>query len=62
MPLYGYSCNDCGRSFDVLVFGGTDKDVSCPDCGADGVTKLMSLFATGGSVSRSDSCGSKYFS
>lgn len=62
MPLYAYSCNDCGRLFDVLVFSGTDRVVSCPNCGADDVTKLISSFATGGSGSGSDSCDSKYFS
>jgi putative FmdB family regulatory protein len=62
MPLYGYSCNKCGRLFNVLVFGGTDRVISCPDCGADNVTKLISSFATGGSGSRSGSCDSKHFS
>jgi putative FmdB family regulatory protein len=62
MPLYGYSCNKCGKSFEVLVFAGTEKDIICPDCGTDDVTKLISSFATGGSESKSGSCGSKYFS
>ncbi|UCE26612.1 MAG: zinc ribbon domain-containing protein [Candidatus Coatesbacteria bacterium] len=62
MPLYGYVCDDCGKVFEVLVFAGTDRDISCPDCGSGDVTKLVSSFSTGGSGSSSDSCGSKYFS
>lgn len=62
MPLFGYLCNECGKPFEVLVLAGNDKKVSCPECGAEDVTKLVSSFATGGSASKSGSCGSKNFS
>lgn len=62
MPLFGYLCNECGKTFEVLLLCGDDKKVCCPECGAEDVTKLISSFATGGSASGSGSCGSKYFS
>jgi putative FmdB family regulatory protein len=62
MPLFGYKCNNCGKVFEILVLGGTAEEVSCPECGAEDVTKLISSFATGGSDSKSNSCGSRYFS
>ena len=33
MPIYEYSCRDCGTSFEKLVRGGAA--VACPTCGHD---------------------------
>ena len=42
MPLYEYKCEQCGHSFERLVFH--DEEVRCPRC-RGGVRKLMSSFA-----------------
>lgn len=40
MPIFEYTCNDCGRKFDELVLGG--ETPACPKCGSQHVTKIMS--------------------
>ncbi|MDR1040562.1 MAG: zinc ribbon domain-containing protein [Deltaproteobacteria bacterium] len=43
MPIYEFTCRDCGKEFEELVLkdgeGGT-----CPSCGAAGAEKRMSRF------------------
>jgi putative FmdB family regulatory protein len=41
MPIYDFSCRDCGRAFDELVRAGTR--VQCPACGGARVERLLSL-------------------
>ncbi len=44
MPIFEFSCDQCGKQFERLVFK-SDEPVSCPACGQDKVTKLMSACA-----------------
>ncbi|MGE0451316.1 MAG: zinc ribbon domain-containing protein [Vicinamibacterales bacterium] len=42
MPLYEYRCSRCDHQFEALV-----RDVPplvCPQCGSDGLERLMSVF------------------
>jgi putative FmdB family regulatory protein len=49
MPLYEYTCRECGRRFEVLQRVGADgTGVACPGCGASHVTKQFSTFASSG--------------
>ena len=53
MPIYEYDCQDCGASFDKLVFlTSQPKPVVCPECSSRQVSKRLSLIAapTGGST------------
>jgi len=45
MPIYEYKCEKCGNSFEKLVFGSDKEPVSCPECKATDVKRLLS--ATG---------------
>ncbi len=48
MPIYEYRCAQCQETFEELVFNVAEiKELSCPRCGSDKVSKLMSAFATG---------------
>ena len=47
MPLYEYSCRDCGRRFEQIVFGKTVP--ACPSCESRKVSKLLSVFAVASS-------------
>ncbi len=49
MPIYEYHCSGCDRDFEVLVFQGDEQGVTCPDCGTEDVTRLMSSASIGGS-------------
>ena len=47
MPLYEYSCRECGRRFEVLQRIGADATgVVCPGCGTGTVSKQFSTFAS----------------
>ena len=45
MPMYDYSCGQCGRRFEELVTNSSQK-VVCPDCGSEDVEKEISLFSS----------------
>ncbi len=51
MPLHEFVCTDCGREFEELVFK-EEEIVSCPECGSNNASKLMSAcrFKTGGPI------------
>jgi putative FmdB family regulatory protein len=46
MPIYEYSCNNCGNCFEQLVFNSEDeKNITCGKCGAREVKKVISSFS-----------------
>lgn len=47
MPIFEYTCRECGHRFEALVFGGRTPD--CPECGSRRLEKLLSVFGVGGS-------------
>lgn len=63
MPLYEFTCEECGSTFEELVAAGLDGPrVRCPECGSEEIEKLVSRFAsggpsTGGGSSGDGSCG-----
>jgi putative FmdB family regulatory protein len=40
VPLYDFSCQKCGQSFEELVLGA--EAVACPKCGSESVERLIS--------------------
>jgi putative FmdB family regulatory protein len=44
MPIYEYRCQECGFKFDRFFrsMDAATEDVSCPDCGAGEVRRLIS--------------------
>ena len=53
MPLYEYSCKNCGETFDKIVsFADSDKLPNCPSCGKKDTRKLISAGAFLGVTSR----------
>jgi len=45
MPIYEYYCPSCEKRFEELVFEANPEVVHCPECGANEVNRLISLFA-----------------
>jgi len=41
MPIYEYTCANCNKDFETLVFR-SDEEVSCPRCKGTDVHRLMS--------------------
>jgi len=59
MPLYEFTCTDCGETFEELVAASLDAlGVTCPDCGSERVEKLVSRFASAGGSSSDAGGGS----
>jgi putative FmdB family regulatory protein len=58
MPLYEYTCRNCGRRFEVLQRVGAGADgLSCPACGGANVVKQFSTFASANAAGSSMPCG-----
>lgn len=45
MPLYEFTCAQCGRDFEELVSSASGP-VKCPDCKSDKVERKFSVFAS----------------
>ena len=63
MPIYEYTCRQCGSRFEQLVRSERDeRSLSCPECGAKKPTRELSVIATpraaGPSSRASGPCGS----
>ncbi|MFB0532959.1 MAG: zinc ribbon domain-containing protein [Desulfatiglandales bacterium] len=43
MPIFEYHCMECGKDFEVLVFG--EQEVACPECKGKKINKLLSVFS-----------------
>jgi len=52
MPLFEYTCRECGTRFEALVVGG--RCPACPKCGSDQLEKMYSTFAAQGSGGGAD--------
>ena len=49
MPIYEYSCPQCGEDFEKLIRSMSTADqVSCPSCSSNNVKRRMSLIASKG--------------
>jgi putative FmdB family regulatory protein len=62
MPIFEYSCLDCGQDFETIVFKSNER-VCCPQCKKENLEKKMSKFAFKGTdrfvgTGSSSSCGS----
>ena len=42
VPIYEYKCDSCGERFEVFVSMGDTAKQSCPKCGHEKSTKLVS--------------------
>jgi putative FmdB family regulatory protein len=43
MPIYGFTCDTCGKEFQTLVR--TSDTAECPSCGSTALTRQLSLIA-----------------
>ncbi|WP_018881800.1 MULTISPECIES: FmdB family zinc ribbon protein [unclassified Thioalkalivibrio] len=42
MPIYEYQCKDCGEISEILQKISDPPATTCPECGADALTKQVS--------------------
>ena len=54
MPMFEFTCKDCSKSFEELVFTTDSVDeVTCPTCKSHSVAKRLSAFSVGAGTSGS---------
>ncbi len=51
MPIFEYTCPNCGHVFEKLVLRRTEELPECPQCGGKRVEQIFSTFATAGPTS-----------
>jgi len=52
MPIFEYSCPNCGHAFEKLVLIRQQEPPQCPQCGGKRVEQKFSTFATAGPANR----------
>jgi putative FmdB family regulatory protein len=53
MPIYEYTCQQCGKDFDLLVSSERLADSqACPHCASEQLTRKFSAFASPSSSSQ----------
>ena len=58
MPIYEYTCEKCGNRFDKFVrSANTKQEITCPECGAEEVTKAFSVFGVSAGSASGASAG-----
>lgn len=46
MPMYGFVCQECGQSFEELVFSQSAiQNVTCPSCNSSKIERQLSRVA-----------------
>lgn len=61
MPIYTYTCKDCGARFDLLIGVTSEKvELKCKKCGSENIRKSFGTFNVGGlgdnAISSNSSC------
>lgn len=46
MPLYEFSCGQCGKESELLVRSANWQGATCPHCGSSKLAKKLSVFAS----------------
>ena len=58
MPIYTYTCKDCGEKFDLLIGITSEKTkLKCKKCNSKNIDKILSSFSVGNSGGKFNSSG-----
>jgi len=58
MPIYTYTCKDCGMKFDLLIGVTTEKEeLICKKCNSRNIEKTLGAFSVGSPSDKSSSSG-----
>ncbi|MDD2218935.1 MAG: zinc ribbon domain-containing protein [Desulfoplanes sp.] len=60
MPIFEFTCKDCGEIFEEIVSRSSQQAIRCPKCGSRKVQKLLSrtVVSSPGTSPGTSSCGS----
>jgi len=56
MPIFDFKCQECGHKFDLIISNADKDKAKCPQCGANNLKQLLSLFSTSRAGTPADSC------
>ncbi|MDD9304753.1 MAG: zinc ribbon domain-containing protein [Desulfobacter sp.] len=63
MPIFEYTCKQCEKEFERVVFSGDEKGIFCPKCKSKDIVKNMSASSfMGSSIGKCASNAPKEFS
>ena len=54
MPLYEYTCSECGKTFETLARVG--EEAECPGCGSTDTTRKLGRFSVGSGETSGGGC------
>ena len=57
MPIYEYTCDDCGNEFELLIRG--QEKPECPSCNSGKLSRSLSVTAAPRSGSAEPACPAK---
>ncbi len=56
MPIFEYTCDDCGTRFEKLLRRSAELNgLACPDCGQNHLTQQYSTFAARANAAKTES-------
>ena len=59
MPIYEYKCIGCGERFELLrSISSSDTDISCPNCRAKEIQKVIIASPSSTTAPSSEACSS----
>jgi putative FmdB family regulatory protein len=58
MPLFEFTCRECGHRFETLVMG--SRQPACPRCSSASLEKLYSTFGTRSAGSAGSAAASRF--
>ena len=47
MPIYEYSCLNCSKTFEKIIWNSGDKEIICPYCRGNNNIRVLSAFSKG---------------
>jgi len=58
MPIYEFTCGECGTTFEKILLDGKTENLVCPRCSSENIEKIFSVSSvhTGG-IKSNPSCG-----
>lgn len=59
MPIYTYTCKDCGAKFDLLIGVTSEREeLKCKKCNSKDIEKTLGAFSVRNTDNKFDSSGS----